>query len=198
MTVVEDQADDDQLIMIIRHAEKPDPSGSVQGTTSEGDPDKRSLTVRGWLRAGALVGLFAPARGGPPAGLRRPDTVYASSYEGGRSRRSVQTVEPLADRLGLHVVRRYTAGDEAPLAEELAQRPGATVVSWHHTSIPKIARQLGEVTPLPPPAWPSDRFDVVWTFTREGPGWRFAQVPQLLLPGDLPHPIIDSAAAETP
>jgi hypothetical protein len=39
--------------------------------------------------------------------------------------------------------------------------------------------------------WPGDRFDVVWTFTRNGNGWRFAQVPQMLLPGDLPYPITD-------
>jgi hypothetical protein len=30
---------------------------------------------------------------------------------------------------------------------------------------------------------------VVWTFTFDRHRWRFTQVPQLLLPGDLPHPI---------
>ena len=40
-----------------------------------------------------------------------------------------------------------------------------------------------------PQEWPDDRFDVVWTFTRDGTGWRFAQVPQLLLAGDRPDPI---------
>ena len=34
-----------------------------------------------------------------------------------------------------------------------------------------------------------DRFDLIWTFTPDGRGWRFAQIPQLLLPGDLPYPI---------
>jgi len=27
---------------------------------------------------------------------------------------------------------------------------------------------------------------MVWVFVRDGAGWRFAQVPQLLLPGDQP------------
>jgi hypothetical protein len=45
------------------------------------------------------------------------------------------------------------------------------------------------VDPLPPDYWPPDRFDVIWTFTHDGGRWRFTQVPQLLLPGDLPYPI---------
>jgi hypothetical protein len=32
--------------------------------------------------------------------------------------------------------------------------------------------------------WPDDRFDVVWVFTATDTGWRFDQVPELLLPGD--------------
>jgi hypothetical protein len=100
-------------------------------------------------------------------------------------------VIPLAARLGLDVVKRDAAGDEAHLARELSARPGATVVSWHHEAIHKIAEHLGEVSPPPPVHWQGDRFDVVWTFTRNGNGWRFAQVPQMLLPGDLPYPITD-------
>jgi len=175
--------------MLIRHAEKPHHSGSPHGVTPEGHHDHHSLTVEGWIRAGALIGLFSPARGEPPAGLCRPHTVYGAAFEGGHSKRSVQTVTPLATRLGLEVVQRYAAGDEARLAEELVARPGAMVVSWHHESIFKIARYLGEVTPAPPEEWPEDRYDVVWTFTREASVWHFGQVPQMLMPGDLPYPI---------
>lgn len=181
----------EHVIMIIRHAEKPGHGDGLHGVTPDGEADKHSLTVDGWVRAGALVGLFAPSRGEPPAGLSRPDTVYGCGFERGRSKRSVQTVAPLAARLGLDVISRYAEGDEARLAKELTARPGATVVSWHHDAIPEFADHLGEVTPLPPTNWPRDRFDVVWVFTHNGGGWRFAQVPQLLLPGDLPYPIVD-------
>jgi hypothetical protein len=71
----------------------------------------------------------------------------------------------------------------------LAARPGITLVSWHHHSIHKIVQHLGDITPTPPRHWPDDRFDMVWIFTRSGIGWRFEQIPQLLLPGDRAEPI---------
>jgi hypothetical protein len=179
-----------RMIMLIRHAEKPlHPSGSPHGVNPEGLEDPHSLTVTGWIRAGALVELFAPSRGDPPAELRRPDTIYASAHAGGHSKRSMQTVSPLAARLGLKVVKRYAAGDEGHLTKEISARPGATLISWHHEALHKIPHHLGMVEPIPPLYWPPDRFDVIWTFTPEGNRWRFAQMPQLLLPGDLPYPI---------
>lgn len=175
--------------MIIRHAEKPLPTEPASGIDPSGRRDKRSLTVEGWQRAGALVELFAPVRGRPPAGLWRPEAVYAAAARHGRSRRSIETVEPLARQLGLEVDDRYEPGQEAQLTAELVDRPGATLVSWHHKSLSKIVDDLGEVTPAPPPHWPADRYDMVWVFVRAGGGWRFTQVPQLLLPGDRPAPI---------
>ncbi len=130
--------------------------------------DPHSLTVTGWIRAGALVELFAPSRGDPPAELRRPDTIYASAHAGGHSKRSMQTVGPLAARLGLEVVKRYAAGDEAHLAKEISTRPGATLIAWHHEALHRIGQHLGEVHPSPPDYWPPDRFDLIWTFTPDG------------------------------
>jgi hypothetical protein len=186
------------VVMIIRHAEKPHPSGNERGIKPDGEVDRYSLTVSGWVRAGALVGLFAPSRGEPPAGLHRPDTVYGPACEEGHSKRSVETVMPLAARLGLDVITRYAAGEEGQLARELTTRPGATVVAWKHESIHKIVEHLGDVIPAPPKHWPADRYDVVWTFTRAGTCWRFAQVPQMLLPGDLPYPITDPVRRAQP
>jgi hypothetical protein len=184
-----DPSDRRQVLMIIRHAEKPLPTEPVRGISPSGRQDKRSLTVDGWLRAGALVELFAPMRGRPPAGLWRPDAVYAAAARHGRSRRSFETVEPLARQLGVEVDDRYEPGQEAQLAAELVERPGVTLVSWHHKSLSKIVDNLGEITPAPPRHWPAERYDMVWVFVREGDGWRFEQVPQLLLPGDQPVPI---------
>ncbi len=109
------------------------------------------------------------------------------AYAGAQSKRSVQTVSPLAARLGLVVITRFGAGDEIGLAREISSRPGGTRVAWHHETIHEIAHHLGQVEPTPPGHWPHDRFDMIWTFTPGQHGWRFTQVPQLLLPGDLPY-----------
>src|SRR6476619_1581213 len=73
----------------------------------------------------------------------------------------------------------------------VSTRPGATLIAWHHEAqdppAPKIPQHLGGGPTSPDYRWPPDRFDVIWTLPRDGDGWRFAQVPQLLLPGDLPY-----------
>ena len=117
--------------------------------------------------------------------------MYASAAEGDRSKRSIETVAPVAARLGLDVDRRFAKGDEAHLIGEIADRAGTILISWHHHAIHKLVKHLQPSSPTPPRHWPNDRFDVVWTFRRSGTGWVFGQVPQMLLPGDLPDPIAD-------
>lgn len=172
-------------IMIIRHAEKPD-GGKPHGITVDGETDKHSLTVTGWVRAGALVELFGSARNAPPAGLLRPDAIYAGFGGDSDGLRPLQTVVPLAARLRQDIVTRYGKGDEKGLAVELTGRAGVTLVSWQHQSIPDIVAGLGPVDPAPPAKWGDQRFDLVWVFIRNGAGWRFQQIPQLLLAGDQP------------
>jgi hypothetical protein len=176
-------------IMVIRHAEKPTGSGSPDGVTPEGKKDSKSLTVQGWTRAGALIGLFAArdTTGGPvrprPA-LPRPGSVYAADPDG-ESKRPAQTVTPLAAVLGGTPDTGYAKGQEAELAAALLAASGVVLVAWEHESIPAVIAHLGPVTPAPPASWPDDRFDVVWILTRHGDGWTFSQAPQLLLAGDL-------------
>ncbi|MGF1428225.1 hypothetical protein [Kitasatospora sp. LaBMicrA B282] len=182
-----------KVLMLIRHAEKPTGSGAPYGLTPDGEQDAKSLTVQGWTRAGALVGLFAPrtAAGAPaaaPPGLTRPTAVYAADPTGA-SKRPYQTVTPVAAALGGTPDTRFAKGQEAELAAALQTLSGAVLVAWEHESIPAIVAKLGPVTPAPPTGWPDARFDVVWVFTRSGDGWAFSQVPQELLSGDLPTPI---------
>jgi len=67
-----------QTILIIRHAEKPEPGGDI-GINSQGQPDKESLTPRGWQRAGAWVQLFAPPSG-QNALLPQPNALFAADH----------------------------------------------------------------------------------------------------------------------
>ncbi|MFJ9368935.1 hypothetical protein ACIRRA_31560 [Nocardia sp. NPDC101769] len=181
-------------VMIIRHAEKPTGSGKPYGITEDGEHDEESLTVRGWARAGALVGLFDPrgADGSPSAlrpGLGRPATVFASGPGSHGSKRPQQTVTPLAAALNVRIDGRFPKGQEAQLVSALAGATGPVLISWQHENIGAIIAQLGGIAPAPPKSWPDDRFDLVYVFTRTGTGWTFTQVPQLLLAGDSPTPI---------
>lgn len=180
----------DRVVMLIRHGEKPLHPGRPHGVATDGTRDSHSLTVPGWIRAGGLVGLFAPTHGQPPAPLRRPDAVYGTAVtRTAHSRRSLQTVTPLAARLGLDVVEKYGEGDEKALAHELRKGTGTALVAWHHQTLGEIIGHLGRVDPAPPQTWPEERYDVVYVLAGGGHEWRFSQVPQLLLTGDLPDPI---------
>lgn len=182
-------ADDDNAdtIMIIRHGEKPDGSGTPYGITENGEQSDGSLTVRGWVRAGALVALFAPTTGDiPRPGLLRPAQLFSAYPRGDKGQRPLQTITPLAAELGQTVNIQFTKGDEAALAAALVGTSGVSLVSWAHEAITDIVANMGTISPAPPSHWPDDRFDLVWIFTRTGDGWAFSQVAQMLLSGDRP------------
>jgi broad specificity phosphatase PhoE len=169
--------------MVIRHGEKPD--GSHPGVDAQGNKDDSSLTETGWERANRLVDLFDPVPGPPRPGLATPRAIYAAgANDAGEGLRPRETVMPLAARLGLTLNTSYGAGEEKKLVEQAITQPGPTLISWQHGGIPDIAKAFPSVTPKPPSDWPDDRFDVVWTFTRTADGWQFAQLPELVLPGD--------------
>jgi hypothetical protein len=172
--------------MIIRHGEKPSPEQPDAGVDPAGNPDPHSLTPKGWDRARALATLFTSAQ---RPGLSRPDHIYASGGSGGEGTRPRETVQPLTTELGVPADTSFAKGDEEQLAEQVLSEGGTTLISWQHEEIPAIVAALGPVTPTPPTAWPDDRYDVVWTFTATDHGWKFAQVPELLLPGDSRAPI---------
>ncbi len=171
-------------IMLIRHAEKPPGKGPPHGITADGIESAGSLTVAGWTRAGALVRLFAPAAGDPPAGLYRPGALWAADPRGDAGQRPLQTVAPLAALLGLTVDIRFDKFQVDVLAAALAETSGIALVSWQHEEIPAIVAAFGSVSPAPPRNWPDARYDLVWALTRTDAGWSFSQIPQLLLAGD--------------
>ncbi|MGW0177012.1 hypothetical protein ACWDUM_24575 [Rhodococcus sp. NPDC003322] len=174
------------VIMLIRHAERPPESGPPYGVDDDGDRCDESLTEAGWRRATALAGLFAPDHGEPAGPLARPRALFAStpSRKGG-SRRSLQTLTPLAARLGLDVDTEHRRADVKALAKRLRRTPGPVLVSWQREYLPDIVAALGDVDADIPDPWPEDRYDLVWVLTRTDDAWTFTQAPQLLLPGDL-------------
>ena len=109
----------------------------------------------------------------------------------------MQTVSPLASRLGLKVVKRYAAGDEGHLTKEVIALPGATLIAWRHEALHSIPRHLGEVDPIPPDYWPTDRFDVIWTFTPTATGGASPRCRSSCCPATCPTPGACLATAMT-
>ncbi|MER5544883.1 hypothetical protein ABT072_21065 [Streptomyces sp. NPDC002589] len=175
---------DNTTIMIIRHGEKPGTHAS--GSDENGRPDAKSLTRRGWERAGALPALFAPPKGQAlKPGIVRPRTIYAAADQGplAGAHRMRETVTPLARHLGITPDTTFAESQEAALAKAALSAPQPVLICWEHSRIPAIVNALGASNSGVPAAWPN-RFDLVWVFTRTHGSWAFRQVGQHLLPGD--------------
>jgi hypothetical protein len=180
-------------IMLIRHAEKPSDDGKVQGVTATGTQDAEELVVRGWQRSGALVRLFSPRAGKfSDSRLAEPITIFASAAgKHSKSLRPQHTVLELAKELKQPLDLRFAKGDEVDLVKAVLAAPGPVLIGWEHEVIPDIANLIVGNKTTCPQKWPDSRFDLVWVFARReaARSWDFAQVPQLLLPGDSDAPI---------
>src|SRR5215471_5095305 len=99
-------------ILLIRHAEKPD--NESRGVNSDGSPDEKSLTVRGWQRAGALFAQFAEAK-----------FLFASHSSSSRPR---QTLEPLSAKQNVQLNLDFGKGDESRLVDAAKTSDGVVLI----------------------------------------------------------------------
>lgn len=182
-----------QTILIIRHAEKPVPNGA-SGVNESGASDRRSLTPKGWQRAGSWAELFVPSLGSASR-LPRPDFIFASEpsghqdnddVTGSKSRRPVETVTPLALKLDKPIDQCFTKGGEANLANTLSQAIGVCLVCWQHEDIARIATAIAPDVQGIPADWPDDRFNVAYRLDRADADsrWTFHQIVPRMLQGD--------------
>jgi hypothetical protein len=180
-------------IMLIRHGEKPAPPAPPHGIHPEGKPDKECLTVRGWQRAGALAGFFAPPNGSLQIpNIAKPHFLFASKpLKRGGSQRAVQTLTPLADKLGIKINIKYPKQRLEEMLEEVLSCDGVVLISWQHDFLPLIANRILGNSTMVAQKWPVGRFDMVWVFDRDPKSgtYKFKEVPQCLLSGDSTTPI---------
>ena len=180
-------------ILLIRHAEKPAKDSPPFGVTLTGDRSKESLEVRGWQRAGALTHLLAPPDGRfQHAELARPQFIYASKPVKRRgSRRPMETIIPLAEKLGIEINSEYRRSEFESMLDEVFSHRGVVLICWQREYIPEIAAYIMDHKRSVPEEWPEDRFDMVWVFDLEPSSgkYKFKQVPQRLLSGDRATPI---------
>lgn len=177
-------------ISLIRHGEKQLGDGLPHGVSVDGIPDIESLTTRGWQRAGALVGLFVPRTDGFGARvLPTPTRLFASEIgPHSQSRRPLETLQPMSDRLGLPIDGPFLHDDLDGLVQAIRACEGDVLVAWEHKRIPLIAKRLVGDASTVPQVWPDDRYDLVWVLEPDPTSrdLRLRQVPQLLLAGDRP------------
>ena len=175
-------------IFLIRHAEKPAKDSAPYGVTKKGDRSKESLEVRGWQRAGALTNLFAPADSHfQHSALSKPQFLYASKPVKRRgSRRPVETITPLAEKLGVKINSEYRRFEVKSMLEDVFSHRGVVLICWQREFIPHIAAHIMDSKKAVPNDWPEDRFDLIWVFdlVRSSGKYKFRQVPQRLLSGD--------------
>jgi phosphohistidine phosphatase SixA len=158
------------IVMIIRHAEKPQASDD-----GEKDPN---LSKRGFERADALAKVI-------PDHFPRPDFLIATKKSKG-SDRPAETITPLSKALNEPIESTFKDNEFAEVAHAVltdTKYAGKTVlIAWHHGKIPELARALG-VKDVPD-KWNPDVFDRVWEITYQDnvPTWK--DLPENALPGD--------------
>ena len=178
-----------EVIMFIRHGEKPADDGPPLGVNEHGEHDPHALSVRGWTRAGALAALFSNAPSAVHPNIVQPVRVIATrASDEAKSRREVDTARPTADRLGVPLEDSHSHGDEKEVATEILAKPDSVLVVWHHGALAQLVGHFPVSNPGDVPVhWPEKRFDLIWVLVRE-PGdhlaYRFIVVPQGLLVDD--------------
>jgi len=140
-------------VILLRHAEK---SSRL---------DNAELSIRGLQRAAALAGELAPFQ---------PVALFATDF-----RRTQQTLEPLAKRLGLPIQVR-PRGEESALAQELRRDylGKVVVVCSHSDRVALLIEALGVPTQMAEVR----AYDQLWILRWSGAGSHLETREQKALP----------------
>ncbi len=160
-------------IIIIRHAEKPD-SGN-------------QLSPKGFQRANALPQFFEKFP--TPVAIFAAGVKQDNPADLDKSIRSIQTVMPLAKKLGLKIHDEFTKNKTQELVQTIMTSPqydgGLVIICWEHKVIQTIAQELGFTTA---PQWSDEVFDRAWILDFSSSRLvKVSNVGQHLLPGDSPN-----------
>ncbi len=158
-----------KIVMILRHAEKPD------GPQAKTDPN---LSPRGRERAAALAKVI-------PEHFPKPQILIATEPSK-ESNRPVETLTPLAEALGEKIHDQFKDDQYKELAHAVLAEPKyagkVVLIAWHHGKIPHLAKALG--ARHAPHEWNEKVFDRVWEIRYEHGEAKFENLPQHALPGD--------------
>jgi len=164
------------VILIIRHAEKPD-SGS-------------GLSAYGEARAKAYVKYFENFTNTVDGRPLKISYLFAAADSMG-SHRPRLTITPTSQALGLAIDSRFKDKNFRELANEIQSKPHgrAILIAWHHGEIPSLLRAFGVdvETVIPKARWPEDVFGWVIELRYDADGRlvEASRINEKLLPDDL-------------
>jgi hypothetical protein len=152
-------------VVIIRHGEKP-ASGN-------------ELSDVGWQRAHALPEFLGK--------FQKIAALYAGSPEKpGGSVRSIQTITPFSQKIGMNIHTEFTKKNLSGLVHAVMTNKaydGRTIIiCWEHVVIPDMVKLFGAVNA--PSTWADDVFDRAWVLNFTSQGVEFEDIPEHVLPQD--------------
>jgi hypothetical protein len=131
----------DAVVLVIRHAEKPDVGSD--------------LSAEGVERAKAYVHYFETLQ--VDSNALKLDALFAA-HDTKHSIRPRLTMEPLSQALGIPLDTTFKDKEPEALARELESKPHGKniLICWHHEQIPDLLRALGADPDalLPEGRWP--------------------------------------------
>jgi phosphohistidine phosphatase SixA len=132
-------------IILMRHGDKTD------------DSEDEDLSDAGMDRARHLATYI-------PETFGKPDMVIATA-QSKHSDRPMETVQPLADTLGLRIQHDFKNKEFSDLVDEIFNDPDyknkTIVICWHHGNLPAIAALLGAPAGSYPDPWPADAYNII-------------------------------------
>lgn len=138
------------LVYLVRHAK------AGERRLWEGEDEARPLSKYGWKQSQAIARRL---------GSKRASSLYSSPYV-----RCMQTLEPLAEHLGVDIhseQRLYEGAPFEPVLDLLAEVPTAAVLCSHGDIIPEVIQALARrgMEVQTPPDW---RKGSIWVLKRKG------------------------------
>lgn len=141
-------------LVVLRHAEK------------TGDRRDPHLSPPGRQRAERLVGYI-------PTTFGQPQFLIAARTSK-RSRRPVETLEPLAVAMALEIAAKIDDDDGDDLVDALGEkelyRGKVGVISWRHSELPDLLAMLGAPPDTFPRRWDEADYTTIIDITYPGDG----------------------------
>jgi hypothetical protein len=154
---------DDQKIVLMRHAEKP----------QDGD----NLSCQGLNRSLALPKVLNEIIG-------IPDHIYIPSIKNDQSTKHVrmlQTITPFAVQYNLKINSEYNEDEIKKVLKEIKNKQGTILIVWSHTELPDFAKEIGIKKSM---KWEKNDFDSLWVIQNNGQKTNLSVEKQSISPSE--------------